>query len=104
MILEICGVIAVILFAVLVIFIIRTLCRLNKMSLEMEYRVKNFDSLLHSVSNVGDVCERASEQMKIAYLTRQNTCPRDDTGFNGDLVDWIVLSVKLGEKLINRRR
>lgn len=111
MVIEISLAIAIFLFAVLVFFIIQTLLsvqrslvRVNQMSIDMENRMKNFDPILHTIANLGDICEKESECVKNVYFAKRiDNYPSREPGLSCELIDWIVLSVKLGEKLINRR-
>jgi uncharacterized protein YoxC len=108
MVIEISIAVAVLLFAVLVFFIARTLIatqqclyRVQQMTLDMENRMKSFDPILHTITNLGEICERESERIKSAYLIKKANCVSREPGLSCEVIDWIVLSVKLGEKLIN---
>lgn len=110
MVIEISIAVAVFIFAVLVFFIVRiliatqkSLYRVQQMTYEMENRMKSFDPILHTIANLGEICEKESERIKCAYLVKKVNYASREPGLSCEVIDWIVLSVKLGEKLINRR-
>lgn len=88
MIFEICALISVCLFALLAFFIIRTLNVVHHLISQLELRLIHFDSLLRAISNLGDLCEKETE-------TKQE--------FPSELVEWLLLSMKLSKKLLKRR-
>lgn len=109
MIVEISVAIAVFIFAVLSIFIIKTLIsverslqRINHFTIELEERIKALDSTLNSISNVGDITELESARLKEEYIKHAAKCPTHST-CSEDLADWLVSSIKLGSKLLTRR-
>lgn len=103
MIIEISVAVAVLIFAILTFFIVQTLLRLQKtlsrvniLLLDMEIKSKQLDSVVRSLSNLGEVCELETEQFKRNSLGRkEQEVP--------EWVDWLALSMKLGAKLIKRR-
>lgn len=108
MIIEISVAIAVLIFAILAFFIIRTLFvlqntlkRVDNTLWDLEMKVKNLDPLLITLSQLGEVCEDKSEQLKKAYFTPR---PSEEVkSSSADLVEWLMLSVKLGSKFLKRR-
>lgn len=110
MIYDISIVVAVLIFAILTIFIVRTLislqktlCRVNQMTLSIESKMNNLDSTLHAVSNLGDICENETERLKSYYFERKSDCVQSPDSAQ-EFAEWVVLSVKLGDKILNRRK
>lgn len=103
MIFEIAALIAVGLFALLTYYIIQTLQAMKQLISKMEMKAKKFDSLLESISNVGDVCEKESEVIKSKVLI----CPEHkeilSKNLSHDLVEWLLMSLKLFTKFLTRR-
>lgn len=109
MIIEISIAIAVFIFAVLAFFIIRTLIslqhtlrRFDHLSLDMEIKLKNVDSLLRTLSNIGDITEQKTHLIKKDYFANSEETHQTNN-YTEDLSEWLVSSIKLGSKLINRR-
>ena len=109
MIIEISVACAVLIFAVLAYFIIRTLVtfqhtlrRLNHLTKEVEGKMKHLETSLHAFSNLGDICNAATHKLKKAYFA-----PREEFGERHsrahDIADLIVVSMELGKKFFTRR-
>lgn len=99
MIFEICALISVCLFALLTFYMIQTLLSLRYIVYKIESRLKKFDSLLDSLSNIGEVCEKETEIIK--HNSLNSVEKRTDLSF--DLVEWLLVSLKLSKKLVTRR-
>ena len=95
-ILEICAILAVVIFALLAGFIIRTLLPLQRSFADVEKKLKDLNPLVKTFSEDEDV-KKIKDTKKIHEVNN----PEDNVGF--DVVEWILLSYKLGEKLIKRR-
>lgn len=104
MIIEVSVALAVLIFAILAFFIVKTLLRLQRtlnsvdcLLIDVEIKSKNLDALVRSLSNLGEICEMETEEFKKACMERrkQESTP--------EWVDWLALSMKLGAKLIKRR-
>lgn len=91
MIFEICALIAVIIFAVLAFALILTLTALFRLVTDMENKLRKCDALLRTVETMGDVCEREMEVIK------------NDPNLSHDLMDWVLVSLKLSQQLLKRR-
>lgn len=59
---------------ILTIFLIIVLLTINKTLRHIHYQLESFDSLLRSVSNVGDVLEQTTDQLK-EKVDRISCCP-----------------------------
>lgn len=111
MVIEISVAIAVIIFAILTIYIIQTLIALQKTLKrvdttvsELEIRMKSIDPGLHTLSNIGKICEDKTSRLKQNYFEQLHEgVPASADYSRGEIVDWIVASIKLGEKFFNRR-
>ncbi len=108
MIIEISVAIAVLIFAILAFFIIRTLFvlqrtlkRIDHALFEMELKSKNLDPLLRTLSNLGDYCETKSE--RLANEEHRDQKFTSTSGWTSEWADWLLLSLKLGTKFLNRR-
>ena len=106
---EIAAIAAVIIFAVLTIYVIRTLLslqqtlkRIDLITLEMNLKLKQLDSTINTVSNIGDVCEEKTARMKSHYLEKK-ACELNGSDYSDDLAEWLIASVKLGSKFIRRK-
>lgn len=118
---EIFTGIAVLTFVILTIFIIRTLIalrrsliRVNKtlqmadLSLaELELRMKNVDPLLHSLSHLGEICEKKTFLLKQELLReKEYVNPHAESPQNHlatDVAEWVILSASIGKKLFTGR-
>lgn len=108
MFIEISIVIALIIFAVLAFYMIRTLIamqhslrHLDHLMKETEFKMRNFDSLLHSASNLGDVFKAATGKMKKNYFAPQLEQNYSDNRVS-ILADLFVAGLKLGKKFFNK--
>lgn len=103
---EVAAIIAVIIFAILSIYIIRalialkqTLQRADLLTIELTLKLRQLDSSMKAVANVGDFCETKTA------LLRENLEKREQAhieNYTDDLADWIFASLKLGTKIMRR--
>jgi hypothetical protein len=107
MIIEISIAIAVLIFAILAFFIIRTLITLRitlkqveELTFEARLKIQDLDSSFNALANLGDMCESETERMREKYLEK-SVCHTSDT--SDDLIDWLRASIKLGGKYLTRR-
>ncbi len=134
MVIEISVAVAVFIFAILTVFIVRTLMsvqkaldRIDHTVADVEKKMSNLDPSLHAIANIGTIFEKKTDELKNSYFQEQKEtipqlshdakkesshehkkgcrCDKDknETGFTKELVDWLIVSIKLGEKLLNRR-
>lgn len=108
MIIEICVVIAVVIFAVLAYVTIQTQLALQKTlrtldiaSLDFLVKLQNLESVLRTISNVGEITESETDRLKALYKRNKEFHP--DFVNKNDLAEWIALSIKLGSKFCSRR-
>lgn len=110
MILEISAALAVLIFAILALVIVKALMRLQKtldrvdcLLFDLELKSKNLDPLFRSLSNLGEICDTETDLLKRASLERRKKQECQDLSASTEWVDWLALSMKLGAKLIKRR-
>ena len=106
---EIAAIAAVIIFAILSFYIIRTLIslqhtlrRVDLIALEMDCKIKHLDSTIKAVSNLGDICEEKTARLREQYLQEKER-ESQKLDCSDDLADWLVASLKLGAKFIRRK-
>ena len=109
MIIEISLALAVLIFAVLAVYIIQTLIalqatlrRIDAASIELALKLRNLDSTLRTISNLGEITEHETEKLKLNFM-QQDQLPKS-SNFKTDLAEWLLASVKLGSKLYSRRK
>lgn len=113
---EIIAGIAVVLFAILIFFIIRTLISVNRTIqhvdftiVKMEMRMKSIDPILRSISNLGEIGEEKTAHLKeecrkrSLYEERVNHQRFQEDSVKGDLAEWVLLSANLATKFFKRR-
>lgn len=110
MIFEISIAIAVLIFAILVFFIVktllilqRTLKRVDVLLFDIELKSKHLDSLTRSLSNIGEICENETDRLKEAYAERTTRQRCEAVYATSDWAEWLVLSLNLGAKLLKKR-
>lgn len=114
MIIEICVALAVLILAVLAVFAVRTLIALQrtlkKVDLlldETALKSRQLDGLTRSLSNVGEICEMETDQMKRAYIERKMERKiiqeHHDRTAAPEWAEWLALSLKIGAKLLKRK-
>lgn len=97
MIFEICALLSVTLLAVLCFFAVRALISIQRITRNLETKLKNLDSLFRSVSNLGDLCESESQ----LFLDKKPSLEGTEKGVQ--FLEWMLLSVKLSKNLLTRR-
>lgn len=118
---EIAVIIAVIIFAITCYFLIRTLIAIQRSltdlqgqikvisdeSVDMlrstETRLSMLDSSLRSISNIGDMCEYKTSQIKQSYLEKSSSPAMDKNSLGAEFVDWALLSAHICQTLLKRR-
>lgn len=117
MLMDYLAVIAVIIFAILVFFIVRTLLTVNRTlqhvdftMVKLEMRMKSIDPLLKSVSNLGDIAEDKTSHLKEECCRRASLCEekqyykrQSQDEIKGELAEWVLLSANLATKFFKRR-
>lgn len=91
MIFEICAIIAIILFAGITFALIMTLTALFRLVTNLEIRLRKCDALFRSIETMGEVCDQEMDIIK------------EDPSLSHDLLDWVLVSLKLSKKLLKRR-
>lgn len=112
--------IALLIFAVTAYFLIRTLITLDKtlrkldiLSSESVSLVRNTDRMLdafhpvvHSLSNIGEIVEDKTSQMKTRYYLekeKERIPVKERTLTSQEIMEWALLSAQLFQKFVNRR-
>ncbi len=111
MIIEISVAIAVVIFAILAVFLIRVLValrislkRMDLAILETEIKLKSLDSAFRTISNIGDICENETAQLKNNYFSkREQPAVERTSDISADVADLVMVCVKLGQKFLKRR-
>lgn len=108
MVFEICAIIATIVFTLLVIYIIRTLCVLQKTLKSIDHATKNIDdkiqqmdSTVKTFSHMADICEEKAKLLKKRELYRLELENRN-TNYTEDFADIAVVGLKLLAKYLRR--
>ena len=94
-ILEWSALIAVLIFATLTGVIIWTLIPLRRSIFDVEKKLKTLDPLVKDVAKI-------EEKLNPIINKNEELNPQENT-ITHDLVEWLVISIRLGNKLINRR-
>lgn len=109
MIIEISLAVAVFIFAILSIFIIKTLItlqhslkRIDHLTVNIESKLNSFDSTLNTISNIGDLTEVETKYLKEKHHKNAKEFVNNES-CSEDLADWLVASIKLGGKFLTRR-
>lgn len=114
--------IAVLFFVLLVITLIITLIQLQKLLSKVDHVLSNterkmnsLDPTLNAIADVGEMLETKTKKIKkereiveayeeLAKSDRKIEAKiNHQETFTSELVDWLVVSIKLGEKFFNRR-
>ena len=109
MIIEISVAVAVLIFAILTFFVVRTLItlqsslkRIDRLMLEVDLKIRHLESTMRTISNLGDIAEQQTEQLKQQLANRVDDVEKSSE-CSGDLATWLIASVNLGGKLLARR-
>lgn len=107
---EIAAISAVIVFAILAFFIIRTLLALQKtlkrvdeLTLDLDLKIKRFDSTFNAISNIGDICEQKTAHVRNDFYKKDYVAAKTDD-YSDDLAELLVAGIKIGTKIITRRK
>lgn len=108
---EISAALAALFFAILVVFVVktlislqRTLKKVNILLDETAIKARQLDGLMQSLSNVGDICERETDRLKKGYTERKMAREREeDLAPASEWAEWLALSLKIGAKLLKRK-
>ncbi len=102
--------IALLVFVILAYFIIhtllkfqRTLCQATTLLESIKLKLNTTDSLLHSLSNLGDICEQKTALLKTQCLQESAPPPELHESLGDAIVDWVFLTTVISKKLLNRR-
>lgn len=103
---EICAGIAVFMLVLLTVFTLRTLRSLektleqiNRLSESVEQKIEQTSSTFQSLSNIGDICQKKSFELRQSMLYSQEREPVQ-ANLPEDLAAWLILSLKLGSKFL----
>lgn len=118
---ETALIIAVIIFGITCFFLILTLVEVKRSLSSLQTQVKVLsdesvnvlrstearlallDSSLRSISNIGDMCEFKSSQVKQSYLEQGSKPKQEKDKLNSEFVDWALLTVDICQTLLKRR-
>lgn len=117
---EVSVAIAVLIFAVIgatlvytLLLLQKSLIKLDRILSETERRIHTVDPALNALSEIGEVIEKKAKKVKREYEVKQayeelvkESRQEESTvknGLVGDVADWVIVSLRLGEKLLNRR-
>lgn len=107
---EIAAISAVVIFAILSFFLIRTLVslqhtlrRVDHLAIELDIKMKQLNSLVKTVSHLGDICEEKTARLKEQYIEKKESASHESV-FTEDIAAWILTSFRLGSKLLKRRK
>lgn len=106
---EIAAVAAVIIFAILAVYIIRTLVclqrtlrRVELLIVDTDCKIRQLESTFQTVSHLGDICEEKTARLKQLYLDKKEQENLNEN-YAEDLAEWLVASLKLSAKFIRRK-
>jgi len=100
---ELSVAIAVLIFAVLAVFVIITLLRVNKLLKDFEYKAKSLNPIVNAVSNLGNVCEKKTKDLNARCLSCNEEQLSDSSSYYPELATILLLSLKAGEKFLKNR-
>lgn len=104
MIFEICAIIAVLIFAILAFYVIRTLLVLQKslqdihqITSELTHKMRLMESTFKTISTLGDMSEEKVRNMR-DYEIKYREFQRVKADYSEDMADIILAGLKLGSK------
>ncbi len=107
---EIAAIAAVILFAFLTFYVIRTLIslrrtlqRVDTLTVEIDYKLRQLESTAKAISNIGDICEEKTSVLREQFLEKKERQKKADIDCSEDIAEWLLASLKLGAKFIRRK-
>ena len=117
---EIAIVVAVIVFSITCFFIIRTLIAINRALAPLQkkvdhlcdegirvlrttdHRLNSLDSVFRSISNLGDISESKTQELK-SYLLAKPLHVREDPPLGEELTNWALSTVSIYRKFLKKR-
>lgn len=117
---EIAVVVAVIVFTITCFFIIRTLVAIERALTSLQKKVEHLcdegsrvirktdnrleslDSVFRSISNLGDIGETKTQELK-SYLLEKPSPVRVDPPFGEELAGWALSTVSIYRKFLKKR-
>lgn len=106
---EICAILAVLIFAILAIYIIRTLIVIQKALKEhtiltnhLDENLKKMDSTFRSISNLGHISEEKTLRLR-EQLQHVNSYAPQDCETTDDVATLLLTILKLGSKFLKRK-
>ncbi len=113
MILEVCAIISVVIFAILAIFVIRTLLALqrnllsvNQLTQDISHKMKLLDSTFKSISALGEMSEIKLNELRDDQIKYKEIVDKKEftntNDYSEDLSDLVLASLKLVIKLFRR--
>jgi hypothetical protein len=114
---EIAVYIALVIFAILVFFIIRTLLslqnslkQLDTLLLQIGHKTEKFDPLVNSVSHLGEICEIKTKSLKDQYTeySKLEELKKQEINCNNkeltaELAEWLTLTFLIGKNIFRRK-
>lgn len=108
MIFEICAIIAVLIFAVLAFYIIRTLFALrvslhdiHQITSELTHKMRQMESTFNTISTLGDISEERVKNMR-DYEIKYREFQKVKNDYSENMADIILAALKLGSKYFRR--
>lgn len=99
--LEMCALAAVIIFAFLAGFLIRALLPLHRSLTDVEKKLREIEPLFKLFQKSQEIEDK--EIKKIRDTKKIYEEKEEDNTIGFDVIEWLLLSLKLGEKIIKRR-
>lgn len=107
---EIAAIAAVIIFAILSFYVIKTLIAFQKtlkhidlVTFDLNLKMKNLDSTLHTISNLGDICEDKTALVR-NELHNKKIVESGSSDYSEEVADLLLAGIKIGSKFITRRK
>ncbi|MBA3239266.1 MAG: hypothetical protein H0T62_13095 [Parachlamydiaceae bacterium] len=108
MIFEISAIIAVLIFAILAFYIIRTLLTLqtslkdiHQITSELTHKLRLMESTFNTIATLGDMSEEKIKNMR-EYEIKSRELHRIKNDYSEDMSDIILAALKLGSKYFRR--
>jgi uncharacterized membrane protein len=100
------GVMAFVIFAIFIFYIVQTLLVLQKtlkkldiVLVETDVKLKKLNSFVNTLDNIGDITEKETEKLKNSY----NCIKYNRSIDTEELATWLISSIKLGINFLNKR-
>lgn len=108
MIFETCAIIAVLIFAILAFYVIRTLFALqnslkdiHQITSELTHKMRLMESTFKTISTLGDMSEEWARNMH-DYNLKYREFQHVQNDCSGDMTDIILAALRLGSKYFRR--